>query len=251
MQLDLAGRRTIIAGGSRGVGFATATAFAKAGASVSICARNAEGLEQARLSLARTGTSIHAMRCDLSDPASIDAYVAAAADALGGIDILVNNCTGQASGNTEEDWARTIAVDLMGTVRATNAARPHLEKSGHACIVNVSSRTAFGPSPRTQPYGAIKAALMQLTASQASDMARSGVRVNCVAPGSTEVPGGWWEKCRTRDPDLYNSTLASFPFGRFGRAEDAAGVILFLASPAGSWITGQTILVDGGQMLGA
>ncbi|MCB1462952.1 MAG: SDR family oxidoreductase [Nitratireductor sp.] len=250
MKLDLGGRRAIVAGGSRGIGFATALAFAQAGVSVSICARNAEGLENARLSLARTGATIHAMPCDMSDPAAIETYVSSAAEALGGIDILVNNCTGQSSGNTEEDWAKVIAVDLMGTVRATAAARIHLEKSGDGRVINISSRTALGPSPHTQPYGAIKAGLMQLTTSQAAELARGGIRVNCVAPGSTDIPGGWWEKCKARNPDLYSRTLESFPFGRFGLPEDIAGVILFLASPPGSWITGQTILVDGGQTLG-
>ena len=144
MKLDLGGRRAIVAGGSRGIGFATALAFAQAGVSVSICARNAEGLENARLSLARTGATIHAMPCDMSDPAAIETYVSSAAEALGGIDILVNNCTGQSSGNTEEDWAKVIAVDLMGTVRATAAARIHLEKSGDGRVIKAGYTRANG-----------------------------------------------------------------------------------------------------------
>ncbi|MDI6028928.1 SDR family NAD(P)-dependent oxidoreductase [Corticibacterium sp. UT-5YL-CI-8] len=250
MNIYLKGRRAVVAGASRGLGFATAMAFAKAGAAVSICARDEANLNAAHEALAAVGGHVHSARCDLGEAASIDGYIAAAAEDLGGIDVLVNNATGQASGNTDQDWSKCFAIDLMGTVRATRTAKPFLVASGQGRVINVSSRTSFAPSPQTQPYGAAKAALIQLTTSQAAEMARHGVRVNCIAPGSSEFPGGWWEKCRTRKPALYESTLASFPFGRFGNQEDIAGVMLFLASDLGTWVTGQTILVDGGQTLG-
>lgn len=250
MIIDLTGQRAVIAGASKGLGYAVAMKLAAAGCAVSICARQADRLREAHAGLAATGVLVHSAVCDLADAASIDAYIAAAGEELGGIDILVNNATGQASGNSEDDWASTLAVDLMGTVRATGAARAMLEASASGCVVNISSRTAMGPSPATQAYGAVKAALVQLTTSQAAEMARSGVRVNCVAPGSFEYPGGWWDRCRTSNPDLHARTLASFPFGRFGHQDDVADAILFLVSPLARWITGQTILVDGGQTLG-
>jgi 3-oxoacyl-[acyl-carrier protein] reductase len=252
MKLDLSGRRAVVTGGSRGIGLATAIAFAQAGADVSICARKPEGLEKARAALADIGSGIvHAEVCDVADAGSVARYVEAAAQTLGGIDILVNNVTGGGTGNTEADWLKSVNVDIIGTVQVTKAAQPFLEAGGSSSIINVASRAAFGPSPRGQAYAAAKAAVMHLTTSQAAEMARKGVRVNCVAPGSTEFPGGFWDRMRTRNPELHDKTAASFPFGRFGREEDIAGVMLFLASPLGSWITGQTILVDGGQTLGA
>jgi 3-oxoacyl-[acyl-carrier protein] reductase len=252
MKLDLSGRRAVVTGGSRGIGFDTALKFAEAGAAVSICARKADGLEKARVQLAAASSSIvHAAVCDLAEPQAIEAYIAEAAQALGGIDILVNNVTGGGTGNTEADWQKSVNIDILGTARVTRAAQPHLEAGNGSAIINVASRSAVGPAPRGQAYAAAKAAVMHLTTSQAAEMGRKGVRVNCVAPGSTEFPGGFWDKMRTRAPELYEKTAASFPFGRFGREDDISSVMLFLASPLAGWITGQTILVDGGQTLGA
>lgn len=251
MKLDLSGRRAIVTGGSRGIGLATAMQFAIAGARVSICARDPAVLDKARSIIASAGgRDAHAGLCDLADADAIAGYVAGAAEALGGIDILVNNVTGSGTGNSEKDWLKSVNIDILGTVRATKAAQPFLEATGDGRIINVASRSAFGPAPRGQAYGAVKAALIHLTASQAAEMARKGVRVNCVAPGSTQFAGGFWDKMRTRNPDFYQETKATFPFGRFGREDDIAGVMVFLASAAGAWITGQTILVDGGQTLG-
>lgn len=249
--LDLRGRRVVVAGGSRGLGLHTAKAFAIVGASVSICARGETDLMAARDSIAALGVTAHAARCDLADLSSIETYVAEAASALGGIDILVNNATGKASSDTEQDWAASLGVDVLATVRASRAAQPFLEQGKNPAIINISSRTAFGPAPTTSAYGAAKAAVMHLTRSQAAALAAKGIRVNCVAPGSLEFPGGWWDKCRDRNPELYLKTQASFPFGRFGTPDDISQVLLFLASPRSGWITGQTLLVDGGQTLSA
>ena len=97
----------------------------------------------------------------------------------------------------------------------------------------------------------MKAAVIQYTTSQAAILARKGIRVNCVAPGSIEFPGGTWERRRTEDPKLYQAILEGIPFGRLGRPEEVANVVLFLASPLAGWVTGQTIVADGGQLLGA
>ena len=116
--------------------------------------------------------------------------------------------------------------------------------------MNIASISALRASTRAAPYGAVKAAVMHYTASQAKMLAGRGIRVNCVAPGSIEFPGGTWEDRRTSNPQLYNSTLAQIPFGRMGKPEEIANVVLFLASPLASWVTGQSIVVDGGQLVG-
>ena len=122
-----------------------------------------------------------------------------------------------------------------------------MRKSGGA----VGSISGFRASTRTPAYAAVKAAVIQYTTSQAALLARKGVRVNCVAPGSIEFAGGLWDQRRTSAPDLYNAVLRSIPFGRMGQPEEVANLVVFLASSAASWITGQTICVDGGQLLAA
>src|ERR1700739_3167389 len=167
MKIDITGKRAIVAGGSRGIGRVIALAFAEAGAGVSICARGAEALTATREEIARHDGVAPAAVCDLSDEAAIPRYIAEAAAALGGIDILVNNASGFGTSHDEAGWAASINVDLLGTVRATRAARPFLEQSGAGAIINISSISGLVASARTPPYGAVKAAIIEYTLSEA------------------------------------------------------------------------------------
>lgn len=248
MALDFSGKRAVVCGGSRGIGRSIALGFAQAGAAVSICARGAETLQATRAEIARFGHPAHAGVCDLADGDAIRGYIAEAAGTLGGIDILVNNASGFGTTDDETGWAASVAVDMMAIVRATQAALPYLKQT-RGTVVNTSSISALRTSARTAPYGAIKAAVIQYTSTQAAMYARDGIRVNGVAPGSIEFPGGSWEKRKSDNPNLYNAILRSIPFGRLGHPEEVANVVLFLASPLAAWVTGQTIVVDGGQLL--
>ncbi len=256
MTFDFTGKRVLVCGGSRGIGRSIALGFAQAGAGVSICARGAAALEATRADIAAFGHAAHAAPCDLADAGQIAAYVGAAAAALGGIDVLVNNASGFGGTDDEAGWAASMAIDMMAIVRASQAATPFLAKAadiskGGSSIINISSISALRPSTRTPPYGAIKAAVIHYTTTQAAMLARQGIRVNAVAPGSIEFPGGMWEERKSTAPEVYNRILRSIPFGRLGHPEEIANTVLFLASPLASWITGQAIAVDGGQLLGA
>ena len=248
MTFDFAGKRAVVCGGSRGIGRSIALGLAEAGAAVSICARGAETLEATRAEIARFGHTAHAGSCDLGNADAIRRYIADAAQALGGIDILVNNASGFGSSDDEAGWGVSVAVDMMAIVYATQAALPFL-KDSKGSVINTSSIAAMHTAARQPPYGAIKAAVIHYTGTQAAMYAKDGIRVNGVAPGSIEFPGGVWDRRKTADPKLYNATLASIPFGRMGHAEEIANVALFLASPLASWVTGQAISVAGGQGL--
>ena len=247
--MQLTNRRAVITGASRGIGLAIADALAREGVDVSICGRHADALERARATLAEQGVRVHTAVCDVGDQAAIEGYIQDAAATLGGIDILINNASGFGAGDSEAGWAAAIDIDLLGTVRATRVARPWLKASEQPSVIHIASIAGQAASARTAAYGAIKAALIQYTQSQASEMAAAGIRVNAIAPGSIDFPGGLWDQRRRDNPDLYEGTRATIAFGRFGKPEEIADTAVFLASPRASWITGQTITVDGGQLL--
>jgi 3-oxoacyl-[acyl-carrier protein] reductase len=250
MQISFEGKKAVVAGGSRGIGRAIAMALAASGANVAICARGAAGLEAAEAELKRSGRKVYAAPCDLVDGAQVTRYVTGAGQALGGIDLLVNNASGFGMKDDEAGWLAGLNVDVMATVRATQAAVPFMEKAGGGAIVNISSISGFMASVRSVPYAAVKAAVNNYTMSQGLALAPKRIRVNAIAPGSIEFPGGVWDQRKTSDPKLYQGTLRGIPWGRFGAPEEIANVALFLLSDKASWVTGQTVVVDGGQILG-
>jgi 3-oxoacyl-[acyl-carrier protein] reductase len=243
-------QRVVVCGGSRGIGRSIALAFAAAGADVSICARGRETMEATRAEIAALGHQAHAAVCDLADGAAVARYVAEAGAALGGIDVLVNNASGFGIGDDEAAWSQGLSVDVMAMVRASHAALPLLERRGEGgSIIHISSISGYRASTRAPAYAAVKAAMISYTASQAAMLAPKRIRVNCIAPGSIEFDGGVWDQRRKANDPLYERVLKSVPFGRLGTPEEVAEVALFLASTHARWVTGQTIAVDGGQLL--
>jgi 3-oxoacyl-[acyl-carrier protein] reductase len=249
MQINLKGKRAIITGGSKGIGRSIALKFANAGAAVSICARGSAALDKTSAEIMARGVKTHACVCDLTDKGAIAAYIVAAADALGGIDILVNNASGFGAIDDEEGWTKSLNIDVMATVRASHAATLFIEKGGGGLILNISSISGYRASARTAPYAAVKAAVINYTMSQALMLAPKKIRVNAIAPGAIEFPGGMWDERKKSNPELYNAILRSIPWGRLGAPEEVANAALFLCSDAASWVTGQTLSVDGVQML--
>jgi 3-oxoacyl-[acyl-carrier protein] reductase len=254
LDLGLHDKIAIITGSSRGLGLASATALVEAGCRVTICARGAAGLDEAAAGLrrlARTSEHVLTVPADLASEHGVEQVVTRTVDAFGGIDILVNN-VGLARGGTitetsDAEWREAIDQTLFPAIRASRLAVPHMRRRGGGAIVMIASIWGRESGGR-MAYNAVKAAEISLAKSMAQQLARDGIRVNSVAPGSILFPGGSWHRRQQEDPAAIDAFIRQeLPFGRFGRPEEVGSVVAFLTSPRASWISGASIPVDGCQ----
>jgi 3-oxoacyl-[acyl-carrier protein] reductase len=246
VDLGIRGKCAVVTGGSRGIGRAIALGLADEGADVAICARGADALRAVERALRERGVRATAEVCDVSNAAALDAFLESARRTMGRVDILINNASALAAGDDEAGWRSSIDVDLMAPVRASRKVVPWMAASGGGCILHVSSVSGLeaGSPPA---YAAAKAALNSHAKTLAVALAPQKIRVNVVAPGSTEFAGGLWEAIKHDNHALYAAVRGSIPSGRLGTPEEVANAVLFLVSDRASWITGACLAVDGGQ----
>jgi 3-oxoacyl-[acyl-carrier protein] reductase len=245
MDLGLKGLKAIVTGGTKGIGRAIAQTLATEGVHVALCARNADEVANTVAEFSKYGVKVFGRVADVSDAKGLAAWVNEAAEALGGIDIVVANVSALAIANDEAGWKSGFEVDMMGTVRLVNAALPHLEKSSKGSIVTISSVSGREIDFAAGPYGAFKAAIVHYTQGVAQQLAGKGIRANSVSPGNTYFAGGVWNQIEHGNPTLYKQALAMNPTGRMGTPQEMANAAVFLASPAASFITGTNLVVDG------
>jgi NAD(P)-dependent dehydrogenase (short-subunit alcohol dehydrogenase family) len=236
------GIRALVTGGASGIGLATATLLTELGAVVAVL-----DLDPAKLPEPLIGFA-----ADVTDDDAVRAAVAVAAEALGGLDVVVNNAgigaQGTVEDNPDDEWRRVIDVNVLGMVRVARAALPYLRRSDRAAIVNTCSIAATAGLPQRALYSASKGAVLSLTLAMAADHVREGIRVNCVTPGTADTP--WIGRLldAADDPGAERAALeARQPLGRLVSADEVAGAIAYLASPRSASVTGTVLAVDGGM----
>jgi 2-deoxy-D-gluconate 3-dehydrogenase len=248
---DLSGKNAFVTGASRGIGRSIAVGLAAAGADVALVARSQDGLAETASDITALGRKAFVMPADVTSQQAVADAAAAAIEQLGYVDIVVNNAGGSNFMVGFRDlrlagWEKLMRLNLDSAVYVCHAFAGHLLERRQGSVINVASVAGLLGSPFLSPYGAAKAGLISLTKSLAVEWGAEGVRVNALCPGwtATDLNREMWE-----DPDAGPATVATVPMRRWGTAEEMAGPAVFLASSASSYMTGQVLIIDGGQTI--
>jgi 3-oxoacyl-[acyl-carrier protein] reductase len=245
MDLGLKGKRAIVTGGTRGIGRKTVDLLVTEGCDVGFCARDKKQVDEAVSTLSKSGRKVIGGVVDVTDSPALRAWITKTAEALGGLDILVPNASALVGSASEEDWRLGMEVDILGTVRAVEAAMPFLEKSDAPSIVGIASTGAINVSGGMRAYTGHKAAIIAYMSSLSTVYGKKKIRANTVSPGAIFFEGGVWDKRKREQPEMYAAAVKRAPFGRLGTPEEVANAVVFLASPAASYISGTNLIVDG------
>jgi len=250
MDLGLKGKRAIVTGGSRGIGKAILDRLVDEGASVATCSRGSEALNEALAAWKAQGANAYGEAIDVTNTEDYAAWLERAAEHLGGVDIFISNVSSRVTTQGEQRWLDTFEVDFMQHVRATELTIPYLKESTSPALVFISTIASVMANiiPMEREYGAMKAALNAYASQLAHRLADDGIRSNFVTPGPINFEGGFWSQVEKAQPELFERASQLSALQRHGTPEEVANAVVFLASPAASYITGANLRVDGGAL---
>jgi 2-deoxy-D-gluconate 3-dehydrogenase len=248
-RFSLAGKVAVVTGASRGIGRAIALGFAEAGADVAVAARSVDDLETLAKEIDALGRRALAIRTDVTVREDIETLIDRTATELGGLDVLVNNAGGSnftspLVGLRPAGWDKLRTLNLDSVFHGTQLAAQKMLEHGGGSIIQISSVAGIEGAPGLSPYSAAKGGVRLFTQAVAKELAGSGVRVNSIAPGWIDTPLNDW---MTGDEGILHTIEAMIPMGRIGTADEIVGAAIYLASDASSFVTGTTLVVDGGQ----
>lgn len=246
MDLGLKGKKAILVGASHGIGLATAHALAAEGVDIALCSRSQGSVDAALAALGGYGVKLTGASVDVTDAAAHSAWIAAAAEELGGCDIFIPFTSANTGVDDEAGWRTVFDTDTLPLMRGVQAALPYLQKSDAGSIVTISSTAAVEEFIGPGAYNALKAATINYTSALAQKFAPEGIRVNCITPGPIEMEGRAWDQIKQGMPEFYDGMLKQIPFGRMGTGEEVAKAIVFVASPVCRYMTGANLVIDGG-----
>lgn len=246
MDLGLSGRKAILVGASHGIGLATAKVLAAEGVSLALCSRSQGSVDKAVDALKASGGTVIGGAVDVTDADAHAAWIASAAEELGGCDIFIPFTSANTGVDDEAGWRAVFDADILPLVRGVQAALPFLQTSDAGSIVTISSTAAFEDFMGPGAYNALKAAVINYTAALSQKLAGEGIRANCVSPGPVEMEGRAWDQIKQAMPDFYTGILKQIPMGRMGSGEEIAKAIAFVASPVCRYMTGANVVIDGG-----
>ena len=246
MDLGLRGKRAIVTGATKGIGRGVIDLLVAEGAHVGFCARTEDEVAQVVGELTRPDVSVVGEAVNVRDAEAYKAWLARTAAALGGCDIFIPSVSGGGGMDSEKNWVRNFEIDMLHTVRGCEALMPHLEKSGTGSIVIIGSTNAVETFAAPMAYNAIKAGLITYSKQLSQFVGKKGVRVNTVSPGPIYFEGGAWEMIKGTQPKFYDWAVKQIPNGQMGTVAEIARVIVFVASPAASLVTGANVIADNG-----
>jgi 3-oxoacyl-[acyl-carrier protein] reductase len=250
MDLGLKGRRALITGGSRGIGRAIVETLAAEGVNVALCARGEAGVEEAVAAARSLGVQAYGQALDVRDSAAAAAWFQTASQQLGGIDIVISNVSTRPTERGDAMWRDALEADLLQHVRLAEMAVPVLLKGQDPSLLFIASIASVMTQlpPVELAYGPMKAALINYSGQLAMRHAAAGLRVNAVSPGPIFFEGGEWDRNRVSNPALYERACKLPALGRLGTPQEVARAVVFLCSPAASYITGSNLRLDGGAI---